>query len=130
MTKEEAQVSQFARTLDNLKDVLEKMPQAGENHAVFRDSAIQRFEIAFDICWKTLKEYLLSRFGVQTASPKKVFQEAFKQGIINNDNSWLDLTDMRNETTHAYDEAFAERVLVNLPAAEQKMRELLWTLQK
>lgn len=48
--KNEAQIAQFEKTVANLKEVLEKLKTAGENHAVFRDSAIQRLEIAFDIC--------------------------------------------------------------------------------
>ena len=130
MTKDEALLVQFGKALDALKEVLDKLPEAGENHAIFRDSAVQRFEIAFDSCWKTLKEQLLVRYGVTVASPKKAFQEAFKQGIVADDAAWLDFTDMRNETTHTYSEETAEKVLRALPLAQEKMRDLLWTLQK
>src|SRR5437870_1437336 len=102
MTKNEAQIEQFVRTVINLREVLEKIKVSTADHAVFRDSAIQRFEIAFDVCWKTIKEKLRTEYGVETASPKKCFQEAFKQGIISNDTVWIEMTDTRNETTYAY----------------------------
>jgi nucleotidyltransferase substrate binding protein (TIGR01987 family) len=121
--KKLALLAQFERTVANLKEVLERIAVSNEkDHAVFRDSAIQRFEIAFDTCWKTIREKLKAEYGTvntvaQTASsPKKIFQEAFRQGIIENDVLWLDMTDMRNETTHAYNEAFSEEVLSKLPA--------------
>jgi nucleotidyltransferase substrate binding protein (TIGR01987 family) len=130
MTKNEAQLLQFERTVVNLREVLDKIGGAGDEHAVFRDSAIQRFEISFDMCWKTLRETLRSDYGVEAASPKKTFQEAFKQGIIDNDVVWIDMTDIRNETTHAYNEAFAEAVLTKLPAICDTLEQLLWKLKK
>lgn len=48
MTKNDAQIVQFEKTITNLKEVLEKVKTAGKERAIFRDSAIQRFEIAFD----------------------------------------------------------------------------------
>ncbi len=128
--KNEAQIAQFEKTVRNLKEVLEKLETAGENRAIFRDSAIQRFEIAFDLCWKTLKEKLRQDFGVEAASPKAVFQEAFKQKFIDNDAIWLAMTDMRNETPHAYNEQFAEKVLLELPKVHETFGQLLWKLKK
>lgn len=129
MTKREALTTQFERTVANLREVLEKIKTAGDDRAVFRDSAIQRFEIAFDVCWKTLKETLREKYGVECVSPKKCFQEAFKQGIIENDALWLDITDMRNETSHAYNETFAETVLARLPEISTALEKLAWKLK-
>lgn len=134
MTKEaknEALAAQFERAVLNLKEVLEKIKTASAaDRAVFRDSAIQRFEIAFDLSWKTLKEKLRTDYGVDLASPKKIFQEAFKQEIIENDPIWIDMTDMRNETSHVYNEAFAESVLAKLPEISAALGKLLWKLKK
>ena len=109
---------------------MEKIKDAGENRAIFRDSAIQRFEIAFDLCWKTLKEKLRSEYGIESASPKKIFQESFKQGLIENDVVWLEMTDLRNETSHAYNEEFEELVLKKLPEIYSVFQKLLWKLKK
>ncbi len=130
MTKDQAQINQFEKTVNNLKEVLEKIETSGENRVIFRDSAIQRFEISFDLCWKALKEVLRAEYGVEANSPKKVFQEAFKQGIIENDSIWLTMTDMRNETSHAYDETFAENVIGELPGIALSLENLLWKLKK
>ena len=130
MSKNEAQIAQFEKTVNNLKQVLDRLETAGPDHAVFRDSAIQRFEIAFDVCWKTLKERLRQDYGVETASPKKVFQEAFKQELIENDTVWIAMTDLRNETAHAYNEKFAENLLSELPRIQLALEQLLWKLKK
>src|SRR3989338_3352018 len=130
MMKSEALSLQFERTVANLREVLEKIKTASVGRAVFRDSAIQRFEIAFDVSWKTLKEKLREKYGVECVSPKKCFQEAFKQGIIENDTIWLDITDIRNETSHAYNESFAEAVLARLPEICTAFEKLTWKLKK
>jgi nucleotidyltransferase substrate binding protein (TIGR01987 family) len=128
--KSEAQVLQFEKTVNNLKEVLEKLKNSGSDRAVFRDSAIQRFEISFDVCWKTLKEKLRVEYGVEVSSPKLVFKEAFRQGLIENNEVWISMTDMRNETSHAYSEQFAEKVLLELPKIHAVLEQLLWKLKK
>ena len=130
MTKKEALISEFEKTVVNLREVLTKLEATPSERAIFRDSTIQRFEIAFDVCWKTLKEKLRDDFGIDSASPKKCFREAFKQGIIENNAVWLDMTDMRNETSHTYNEALAETVLKRLPDACASLEQLLWKLKK
>lgn len=130
MIKNEAQFIQLERSVSRLREVLEKIKKVKEDKDVFRDSAIQRFEISFDLAWKTLKEKLRSEYGVDSTSPKKVFQDAFSQGIIENDPLWLSMTDMRNETTHAYNELFAESVLEKLPDICTAFEHLLWKLKK
>ena len=129
MTKNEAQLAQFEKTVKNLKEVLERLKVPGPDYEVFRDSAIQRFEIAFDVCWKTLKEKLRQEYGVEAISPKKVFQESFKQGLIENDAVWISMTDMRNETSHVYNEQFAEKVVLELPNIQVALEQLLWKLK-
>ena|ERR1035437_3331679 len=130
MIKDQALQTQFTRSVTNLREVLEKIKIIQVDHAVYRDSAIQRFEIAFDLAWKALREKLRTEYGVDAPSPKKCFQEAFKQGIIDNDVLWIDMTDMRNETTHAYNETFAENALTKLPDICSTLEQLVWKLKK
>ena len=130
MVKNEALNIQYGKTVAKLREVLDRIETAGDNRDVFRDSAIQRFEIAFDVCWKMLKERLRVEHGIECASPKACFREAFAQGIVENDEAWILMTDMRNETSHAYNEEFADSVLLRLPQACEAFEKLLWKLKK
>ena len=76
---------------------------------IVRDSAVKRFELPFDLSWKTVKAYLESE-GIPCYSPKSCFREAFRQGMISHDNFWIQLVDMRNEATHTYNEDVAEKI--------------------
>jgi nucleotidyltransferase substrate binding protein (TIGR01987 family) len=92
---------------------------------IVRDSAIQRFEIAFELCWKTLKAFLEEDHNAICTSPRTCFKAAFKIGLIESDTFWIDLTKLRNYTVHTYNEALAEYVYERLPLAVVKFREAL-----
>ncbi|OGC06754.1 nucleotidyltransferase [candidate division WOR-1 bacterium RIFOXYA2_FULL_36_21] len=120
MTKTEALVQQFSRALLRLKEVL-NIPR----NDIVRDSAIQRFEFTLDLSWKALKAYLEDKKGIVCASPKECFREAYRQGIITYDEAWLDIVDMRNETSHTYYEKTAEEVFLELPNTVKHFEALL-----
>jgi nucleotidyltransferase substrate binding protein, HI0074 family len=101
-----------------------------EKSEINRDSAIKRFEIAFDIAWKTLKTYLEEKYGIICKSPKGCIREAFTQGLIEYNDYWLKIVDLRNSTAYIYSEYMADevyeelpKVLVYLKTLYNKMRE-------
>ncbi len=73
----------FQKAVERLKEVLQL-----EKDDVTRDSAIKRFEIAYELAWKLLK-VLLAEEGIICNSPRSCFKEAFSAGIIEYDNRWL-----------------------------------------
>lgn len=110
MTKFNSLYEDFSKALVRLEEILKE-----EKTDIVRDSAIKRFEIAFDLAWKTLKSYLENFHNITAASPRNCFREAFKIGIINYDEYWIKLTLTRNYTTHVYKENPAENVYKELP---------------
>lgn len=74
-----------------------------------RDSAIMRFQLCFDLTWKTIKAYAKEE-GVECFSPKSCFKTAFQLGLIEYDQRWLAMIDDRNLIAHTYAEDTAEDV--------------------
>lgn len=109
MSRCEALLGQFTRAVEKLQAVLTL-----EKSEVVRDSAILRFEIAMDLSWKLMKAFLEERHGIVCFSPKGCIREAFKHGRITYDDSWLDYVDLRNQTTHTYNENLAEELYKGL----------------
>ncbi len=124
MSKLEAVLKQFQKVLERFADVLQQ-----EENEFIRDSAIQRFEFTFDLSWKLIKVFLAEEEGIICTSPKGCFREAYKQGLLEYDNFWLELTDIRNKTSHTYSEATAEAVYAALPQALLNFQELLKSIQ-
>lgn len=119
MTKLEALIKQFEKALGRFREVMD-MPKTD----VIRDSAIQRFEFTMDLSWKMLKAFLEEKKGVICTSPKECFREAYRQGIIEYDDDWIKLVDIRNETVHTYNEKKAEEVYHQLPNALEHFKVL------
>ena len=125
MSKLEALTKQFGRALDRLGEAL-SLPE----NDIVRDSAIQRFEFTLDLAWKTVKGWLEEKKGITCSSPKECFREAYRQKLVEYDEIWLELVDMRNETVHTYKEELAAKVYSQLPLARKHLGELLERLKQ
>ncbi|MEA2113168.1 MAG: HI0074 family nucleotidyltransferase substrate-binding subunit [Patescibacteria group bacterium] len=125
MTKFESLLSDFEKAVGRFGEVL-----ALEKNDIVRDSAIQRFEFSFELCWKTLKAFLEEYHNVRCVSPRKCFREAFNQGIINYSDFWIEMTKLRNETVHTYNEKIAEEIYKQLPPALSHFKILLDAMLK
>ena len=110
MTKRDALRGNFAKALRRLEEAL-----ALPKNDIVRDSAIHRFEISFELCWRTLKAYLEEEHNTACTSPRTCFRAAFKTGVIADDPFWIELTVLRNYTVHTYNEQRAEYVYSRLP---------------
>ncbi len=125
MTKLESLIEDYGSILKRFEEVLRE-----EKTDIIRDSAIKRFEISFDLAWKTVKAYLEERHNVTCVSPKTCFREAFRVGLIDYDEVWTKLADDRNYTAHVYKEALAEKIYKELPEALTAFQKLLPALEK
>lgn len=100
---------------------------SAEQTVANRDSAIQRFEFTYELSWKSLKRYLQDQ-GIVALTPRACFMEAFRIGIISDDEQWIRMGKDRNMTVHTYDETFAqqvyERIRGYLPLFEKLEKEL------
>ncbi|MEO5364049.1 MAG: nucleotidyltransferase substrate binding protein [Magnetococcus sp. DMHC-8] len=97
-----------------------------------RDGVIQRFEIAMDLSWKLLQRFLRERFDVDTdrlRSRKDIFREAAIKGLIVDVERWLAHYEARNNTSHIYDAALADRTFAQVQAFLPDARALVVQLQ-
>ena len=96
---------------------------------VVRDGAIQRFEFTLELSWKTLRRCLRLK-GSQVNHPKDVIREAAAEGWLAQPAMWLTVIDLRNETSHVYDEPTAQRIYDALPEFQTELATLVQVIQK
>jgi nucleotidyltransferase substrate binding protein (TIGR01987 family) len=125
VTKLQSLREDFESAVLRLEEVLEQ-----SKTDYIRDAAIKRFEIAFDLAWKTIKAFLEERHSLSCVSPKSCLREAHRVGLIEYDAEWLTLADTRNLAAHTYREELAEKVYQELPAALGMLRKLRSALEK
>jgi nucleotidyltransferase substrate binding protein (TIGR01987 family) len=65
---------------------------------------IKAYEMAFELAWKCLKDYLQFGGFTEPSSPREVIKESFKQGYLEDGATWIKMLDERNELTHVYSE--------------------------
>lgn len=74
-----------------------------------RTGLIQFFEMAFELAWKLLKDYLELE-GFTCKSPRDAIKLAFQAGYIKDGHTWIDGLKARNLTVHTYEETIAIEV--------------------
>jgi nucleotidyltransferase substrate binding protein (TIGR01987 family) len=95
-------------------------PSEGE-----RLGSIQAFELAFELAWKTLGDYLQS-LGHDVVSPRPIIKQAFQIGLIVKGEKWLEMLDNRNQTSHTYDEEMALLVYKKIKAEYLDLLQYLY----
>jgi len=77
-----------------------------------KEGTIQRFEIAFELAWKTMKDYLEENgLVVNPATPRNIIKEAFAAKLLDDGQVWIDMMLHRNLLSHTYDIKVFEEVL-------------------
>lgn len=91
------------------KQLQQAVLQADKLDNLSKEGLIQRFEYTFELCWKTLKDYLESK-GELDKSPRDVIKRAFNYEIIDNGELWLEILGNRNLMAHTYNESYFNEI--------------------
>lgn len=95
---------------------------------------IQAFEYTHELAWNTLKDFL-EHMGVQPLyGSKDTTREAYKRGLIENGDVWMEMIKSRNLTSHTYNQdvanAISEAIRQRYHAAFQRLLEMLEPLSE
>lgn len=108
-------MSNFEHRLENFKKSVERLEEALAEYTItksttVRDGAIHRFKLCTELAWKTTREYLAEQGFVELNSPKTVMREAYSYKIIDDQDTWIQILNDRNLTSHFYDEKTADEI--------------------
>lgn len=103
-------IDNFEKALSRLKEAVEKAEDELD-----KDGVIQRFEFTVELLWKTLKAILEYKY-IQCNSPRSCIKEAFKAGLIDDDEIILDMLEDRNRSSHIYDSSVSEEIFSRIKA--------------
>ena len=103
----------WQQRFDNFQRALQQLSAAVTLHAqrplsdLERQGLIQAFEFTHELAWNVLKDYLEME-GIQgLVGSRSTVREAFKRGLIEDGEVWLDMIDKRNLSSHTYNESVA-----------------------
>ena len=118
----------FVSAVGRLEEGLERYNRDTSDSQI-RDGLIQRFEFTYDLAHKMLRRQL----EAVSANPEQVDRLSFaelirsvtEQGLIKSDwSAWRTWREMRNITSHTYDEAKARQVVDGIPAFLAEAQDL------
>lgn len=116
--------------LRDLESVLSKLEEAlnAPKSDLARDSAILRFELAFEVSWKAIQKFAFEE-GFEVNSPRQAFERAFQLGWISDEVLWKQVLLQRNAAIHVYREHLAEALYNQLRGFLGGFKELLKNLK-
>ena len=109
---EETRWKQRLRNFEASLNLLEMALDIAEPDLVQRAGLIQFYEMAFELSWKTLKDFLEAKGFLELRGPRDVLKLAFNEGLIDDGHLWMKALEDRNLTSHTYDENTAQQIEV------------------
>ena len=88
--------------MERLKEALDEAESS-----FVRDSIIKRFEVTFEMAWKTMFRYLIDKGEKIAPKAWDVIPVAFQSLLIADAQLWDQMRTYRNDTSHEYNEARA-----------------------
>lgn len=92
----------FEKARKRFRKVLEAFRKNPKNE-IYQIALVQAFEFAYELAWKTLKDYLNYK-GFDPRGPREVIKRSFSENIIKDGQTWIHMLEDRNLLAHNYDE--------------------------
>lgn len=124
MSSLEVSFQDYQKAVEALRQGLDQA-----NDDLDRDGVIQRFEFVIELSWKALQKVLLER-KITAYSPRNTYREAYKEGLIEDTEKWLEYWDIRNLTVHTYREQLAQEIFEQIPQFLELATQLVQVLEK
>ena len=102
----------FCKSLQNLGKSLDADVKAD----FVLEGTVLNYNLTFDIAWKVMKDILIKELEIldfAVGSPRETLQQAFANGIIEDDR-WMKMLRVRNQLAHDYDGSLAEEQFQNI----------------
>lgn len=84
---------------------------------------IQGFEFTHELAWNVLKDYLEAKGFTGLIGSRDATRLAFRNGLIEDGDTWMEMIKARNLTSHAYDPEIAGRIAQDILSRFQPVFE-------
>jgi nucleotidyltransferase substrate binding protein (TIGR01987 family) len=103
-------LNHFSKALSQLTKFIQK----GELNELEKQGLIQAFEYTYELAWNTLKDYFELQGESDIHGSRDAFRLAFKRGLIEDGETWMDMITSRSLTSHTYNEDVAEKIAADI----------------
>ncbi len=71
---------------------------------------IQAFEFTHELSWNVMKDYFYFQGNSAVTGSRDASREAFKNGLIQDGEVWMEMIQSRNRTSHTYNQEIAQQI--------------------
>ena len=75
-----------------------------------KQGLVQAFEFTHEMAWNVLKDYLEAQGFTDIVGSRGATRQAFKDALIADGETWMDMIKARNLTSHTYNTELAEGI--------------------
>ena len=75
-----------------------------------KQGLIQCFEYTHELAWKCIKDFVGEQGNTEIFGSRDALCEAFKLGIVEDGETWMQMIKSRNLTSHIYDQKTADEI--------------------
>jgi nucleotidyltransferase substrate binding protein (TIGR01987 family) len=104
----------WKQRFSNYKKALSQLQKAVEMTSfsdIEKEGLVQRFEYTFELAWNVMKDFLEEKGNSGILGSKDAIKLAFKLGLIDDGEKWMDMVNSRRLSAHTYDEATANAIV-------------------
>ena len=96
----------FNKALQQLSKFIAK----GELNELEKQGLIQSFEYCYELAWNTIKDFYESQGEMGIQGSRDAIRLAFRRGLIENGDAWMDMMKSRTLTSYTCNEDVAEEI--------------------
>jgi nucleotidyltransferase substrate binding protein (TIGR01987 family) len=104
--------SNYKKALGQLTEFIE----TGKLNKFEEQGLIQCFEYTYELAWNLLKDYLEAQGNQNITGSRTAISEAFKIGLIEDGDGWMQMFKDRNKTSHTYNQETTDEILQHIYA--------------
>ena len=124
----------WQQRFSNYKKALAQLSQfivQGNLSRLEEQGLIKAFEYTFELAWNVIKDYYEYQGITEIQVSRDAFRMAFKQGLIEDGDTWMNMINSRIQTTHTYNEEVARDIAEDIiNNYYDRFRELETQLEK
>ena len=103
----------FSKAVRQLTKSIEK----GDLNELEQQGLIQSFEYTYELAWNALKDFFEAQGETEILGSRDAFRLAFKRGLVEDWETWMEMIKSRALTSHTYNEEIAQQIVHNILTA-------------
>ena len=102
-------LSHYSKALTQLEQAVD-LSKKRELSSLEEQGLIQAFEFTHELAWNVLKDYFVHQGNSSITGSRDATREAFRRGLIEDGESWMEMIKSRNQSSHTYNEEVAAEI--------------------